>query len=78
MIRLWKLGSLEHKILPTYAAIQKLREILSQSNSLEFVDIVWGPDIEVTELKTGETISEYVVKNIRLEGDKAFIEAQKV
>ena len=29
-IRLWKLGSLEHKVLPTQECVQKFRDVLKE------------------------------------------------
>lgn len=43
MIRLWKLGNIEHKICPTKEAVEKLHRILKSG---DFTDIIWGPDIE--------------------------------
>jgi hypothetical protein len=44
MLRIFKLGSLEHGISPTEESIKKLQEMLKDTN---FKDIIWGPDIEV-------------------------------
>lgn len=46
LIRLWKLGSLEHKIIPSQEAIDKLRSILDGIGDGGF-DIIWGPDLEL-------------------------------
>jgi hypothetical protein len=51
-IRIWKLGSLEHHILPTQAAIDKLNSILIHSTGGNAMDLIWGPDITVEETKT--------------------------
>ena len=48
-VRLWKLGSLEHKIVPTKAGINRLRNILASSVGGGTVDLVWSPDIEFEE-----------------------------
>lgn len=42
-IRVWKLGSLEHGIMPTQEAVDTLTELLAAGAS----DIIWGPDIQV-------------------------------
>lgn len=52
-IRLWKLGSLEHKLLPKEETIQRLADLLFDPNS-EVKDIIWGPDIEVQEVNQGK------------------------
>ncbi len=47
--RLWKLGSLEHKIVPTKDALEKLRKIIAGIHPGGVTDIVWGPDITLQE-----------------------------
>lgn len=51
-IRIFKLGSLEHKIAPTAAAASKLSNILQSNVGGGTMDLVWGPDIELIESKT--------------------------
>ena len=51
-IRIFKLGSLEHKIMPTRAAAAKLSNILENNVGGGTMDLVWGPDIELVESKT--------------------------
>tara|TARA_R110000751_G_scaffold10972_2_gene39593 strand:- start:1578 stop:3782 length:2205 start_codon:yes stop_codon:yes gene_type:complete len=51
-IRLWSLGDLENKILPTKAAINKLRNILSSNVGGGTMDLVWGPELKFTESST--------------------------
>lgn len=51
-IRIFKLGSLEHKIAPTQAAASKLSSILQANVGGGTMDLVWGPDIELLESKT--------------------------
>jgi hypothetical protein len=51
-IRIFKLGSLEHKIAPTQAAASKLSSILQSNVGGGTMDLVWGPDIELLESKT--------------------------
>jgi hypothetical protein len=48
-IRLWTLGSLEHKILPNKGAINKLRDILSSNVGGGTMELVWGPELSFTE-----------------------------
>lgn len=48
-IRLWRLGNLEHKILPNKGAIDKLRNILASNVGGGTMDLVWGPEIEFQE-----------------------------
>jgi len=51
-IRIFKLGSLEHKIAPTSAAASKLSSILQNNVGGGTMDLVWGPDIELIESKS--------------------------
>jgi len=51
-IRIFKLGSLEHRIAPTPAAANKLSSILQNNVGGGTMDLVWGPDIELIESKT--------------------------
>jgi len=48
-IRIFKLGSLEHKLAPTPAAASTLQSILGANVGGGTTDIVWGPDIELLE-----------------------------
>ena len=51
-IRLWSLGDLDNKILPTKAAINKLRNILAGNVGGGTMDLVWGPELKFTESST--------------------------
>ena len=51
-IRIFKLGSLEHKIAPTKAATAKLAQILGNNVGGGTMDLVWGPDIQLLESNT--------------------------
>lgn len=51
-IRVWKLGSLEHKILPTELAINRLAQMLMNNVGGGVMDLVWGPEIELLETST--------------------------
>lgn len=48
-VRLWTLGDLEHKIIPTKTAISKLRDILASNVGGGTMDMVWGPELKFTE-----------------------------
>jgi hypothetical protein len=57
-IRIWRLGSIEHKILPTPQAIRKFKRMLKNElrktyDSEPALDIVWGPELSVTVIDTG-------------------------
>lgn len=49
--RIFKLGNLEHKIMPGEGAFNKLHDALQANVAAGIKDIVWGPDIEVIETK---------------------------
>lgn len=51
-IRLWRLGSLDHKILPKAGAIDKLRDILAANTGGGTMDLIWGPEIDFKESNT--------------------------
>jgi hypothetical protein len=48
-IRLWRLGSLEHNILPNKSIINKLSDILNNNVGGGVVDLVWGPELDFKE-----------------------------
>ncbi len=48
-IRVWKIGSLEHKLAPTPTASSTLADMLGANVGGGTIDIVWGPDIELIE-----------------------------
>ena len=51
-IRLWRIGDLDNKILPTKGAINKLRNILASNVGGGTMDLVWGPEIDFKESST--------------------------
>lgn len=51
-IRIFKLGNLEHHIVPTPKAASKLADILQSNTQAGTLDLIWGPDIEMVESKT--------------------------
>ena len=57
-IRIFKLGSLDHKLAPTPAAASALQSILGANVGGGTTDIVWGPDIEL--LETGTDIQRFL------------------
>lgn len=60
VIRLWKLGSLDHGIYPTDAAIQKLASILNDTQG-GVCDIIWGPDLTCEVITTeGKTVVDVI------------------
>jgi len=69
-IRLWTLGNLEHKIIPTESGVKRLRDILSigKKSSDKVVDLVWGPELNVKTINVDT--NEEVVDVIRTEFEK--------
>lgn len=57
-VRLWTLGNLQERILPTEAAITKLRNALLNNVGGGSVDLIWGPELTFTESKT--TVYEFL------------------
>lgn len=51
-IRVWKLGSLQHKIAPNPAAAARLSEILENNVGVGTMDLVWDDAIELLESKS--------------------------
>lgn len=51
-IRVWKLGNLDARILPTEAAISRLAQMLQNNVGGGVMDLVWGPEIELIETST--------------------------
>lgn len=51
-IRLWTIGSLDHKILPNKSAINKLRDILASNVGGGTMELVWGPELSFQESST--------------------------
>jgi hypothetical protein len=48
-IRVWKIGSLEHKLAPTPTTSATLSDMLGANVGGGTIDIIWGPDIELIE-----------------------------
>lgn len=49
-LRVWRLGSAEHKVLPTQEAVDRLAEMLRNRPGGEDLDIVWDPFIDVVSV----------------------------
>ncbi len=50
-VRLWKLGSLEYKLIPKPAALKKLEAAVKEATKDEkdVINFVWGPELEIQE-----------------------------
>jgi hypothetical protein len=48
-IRLWRVGSLDHKIIPKQDVIKKLRDILASNTGGGTMDLIWGPELDFKE-----------------------------
>lgn len=51
-VRLWRMGSLEHKIAPTPNAINRLAEMLLNNVGGGCMDLIWGPELDLIETTT--------------------------
>lgn len=51
-IRIFTLGSLEHKIIPTAAAVSKLSDALENHPGVGTLDLIWSDDLKLQESKT--------------------------
>lgn len=51
-IRIWRLGSLEHELIPNQAAFIRLNNMLMALGSGGTIDIMWTPDLEVEEISS--------------------------
>jgi hypothetical protein len=51
-IRVWKLGNLEARIMPSEHTIMRLADMLTNNVGGGVMDLVWGPDIELVETST--------------------------
>jgi hypothetical protein len=51
-VRLWTVGSLDHKILPDDGAIQKISDMLTNHTGGGSMDLVWGPELSFKESTT--------------------------
>lgn len=51
-IRLWRLGSLEHQIYPTSAAVSRLAGMLLNNVGGGSIDLIWGPELDLKETGT--------------------------
>lgn len=48
-VRLWTVGDIENKIIPTKAGLEKIRDILASNVGGGTMDLVWGPELKFTE-----------------------------
>jgi hypothetical protein len=51
-VRLWQLGSLEHRIYPTETAISRLAGMLMNNSGGGAIDLIWGPELSFKETQT--------------------------
>jgi hypothetical protein len=64
-IILYKLGNLEHKVMPTAAAIAKLRDLIKDKPVDGPLELIWGPDLEI-EVIDVENAEKYVIEPLEL------------
>lgn len=51
-VRLWRLGSLEHRIPPDPNAMNRLAETLLHNTGGGVIDLIWGPELDLVETST--------------------------
>jgi len=69
-IRLWKLGNLEYRIMPTDKAYQHLVDALMKRDPDKDFELIWDPAIEVIQLDAESNDIEVVAgPNIKLTKD---------
>lgn len=51
-VRLWRLGSMEHGVVPTPAMLERLRDALTSIGNGGTADFVYGPDLDFKESDT--------------------------
>ena len=71
-ITIFKLGSLEHKIFPTEAAINKLKDILLNHEAGESIDIIWSPDLAVEQVEP-DSLEGMFIRSERADGKEVLI-----
>ncbi len=61
-VRLWTLGSFEHRVIPGKQSIEKLRQLISNLTYGEdgYADVVWGPDLMVTVVEVDENLNDVI------------------
>jgi hypothetical protein len=82
-LRVWKLGRLDanHKLFPTKEAIDALADMLRKWDGKGDIEIIWGPDLEVTQFDADTNGVEIVAgPGIRLcrDGKVIKVEAEPV
>jgi hypothetical protein len=67
-IRLWKIGSMEHNILPNKAMIEKVTKLVKNINEStdQIEDIVWGPELSLSIYHVNGDADDYIVENGKL------------
>lgn len=51
-VRLWRLGDLDHELIPNKAMLARLRAVLAANSGGGPLDLVWGPDIDFKDSST--------------------------
>lgn len=68
-IRLWKLGSFEHRVVPTAEGIRYLAKLIEKRDPKKDFDLVWGPDLELIELDSSK-LNSIVAAELSVEEQK--------
>lgn len=67
VIRVWKLGSLEHRIFPTEAAVKRLADMLAKAVEGKSLDIIWGPELDVMWMPMSDGVNLVCDAGIKIE-----------
>lgn len=60
-LRIWRLGNLEHKILPTETIINKLADMIRAWDQESDLNIIWTPDLEVQQIDLDTNAVDIIV-----------------
>jgi hypothetical protein len=60
-LRVWKLGNLEHKVMPTDTTMQRLADILTKWDGTSDLDLIWDPSIEVQQLDVTDNTVDIIL-----------------
>jgi hypothetical protein len=78
-IILWTLGSLEHKIVPSKAAVQKLKDLLSSAREEGgMVDLIWGPDLDFKVVDNSPDDEHMIVETMEEVDGLVTIKARRI
>jgi hypothetical protein len=69
LLRVWRLGSLEHNVYPSQEAINRLAELLMNRPEGQDMDLIWGPELDVMEFRGTGNLNVVTGPNIKVTKD---------